>query len=232
MKNKLAFASFVILASQAAAFAGELEAPVAAGPRWYQNGSFYTSLSGGAAIFSDGTVDVVNNPSGKADFEFDTGSSFALRVGHDFGALRVEGEFSYTQAEISALETSTGSVSVGSDLAAYGFMANALWDIDFKPFTFSAGFGVGATKVKVDAMENSGFIAVAESGDTVFSAQLILGLSYQLNERTSVGLNYRYLMISDFDDNGYVDTGGAGPSDISFDNMNASIVELFVSWRF
>lgn len=199
---------------------------------WYNNGSFYASLSGGVAVFGDGSVDVAKNESGSADFDFDTGTAFALRVGHDFGTFRFEGEFSHTQADISSLDTSTGSVSVGSQFTGYGFMANALWDFDYKPFVFSAGFGLGASSIKIDEMGDSEFIAVAESEDTVFSGQLILGVSYQLNEKTSVGMNYRYLMVSDLDDNGYVDTGLTGASDISFDSFDASIFELFVTWRF
>lgn len=229
MKIKLAIASSFVIASLSPAMAGELGE--AAQP-WYQNGSFYASLSGGVAVFGDGNVDVANNPSGSADFEFDTGSAFALRVGHDFGAFRLEGEFSHTQADISSLDTSTGSVSVDSQFAAYGFMANALWDFEYKSFVFSAGAGLGASRITVDQMENSGFIAVAESEDTVFSSQLILGVSYPLNERTLIGMNYRYLMVSDLDDSGYVDTGGSSRSNISFDSFDASIFELFVTWRF
>lgn len=232
MNSKLAIASSLVLTSLSPAMAGELGESAQSAQPWYQNGSFYASLSGGVAVFGDGNVDVANNPSGAADFDIDAGTAFALRAGHDFGSLRLEGEFSYTQADISALNTNTGSVSVGSEFTGYGFMANALWDFDYKPFVFSVGFGLGASSIKIDEMSNSGFIAVAESEDTVFSGQLILGVNYQLNERTLVGMNYRYLMISDFDDNGYVDTGVAGPSDISYDNFNASVFELIVTWRF
>jgi opacity protein-like surface antigen len=111
-------------------------------------------------------------------------------------------------------------------------MANALWDFDYKPFVFSAGFGLGASSIKIDEMGDSEFIAVAEREDTVFSGQLILGVSYQLNEKTSVGMNYRYLMVSDLDDNGFVAIKEGGSSDISFDSFDASIFELFVTWRF
>ena len=235
MKIKTALVCSLVLACHASVMAGETAKP------WYQNdsfgsfyknASFYTSLSGGVAVFGDGNVDVSNNPSGSADFDIDTGSAFALRLGSDFGSLRIEGEFSYTQADISSLDTPTGGVDVDSQLTSYGFMANALWDFDFKPFTISAGAGLGLSNVEYDRMSNSGFTAVADSSDTVFSSQLILGVGYQLNENATIGLNYRYLMISGVDDSGNVDTGIGGDSDISFDDLDASIVELFVSWRF
>jgi opacity protein-like surface antigen len=227
MKTTTAVVSSFVLACQATVMAEEASAKP-----WYQNGSFYASLSGGVAVFGDGEVDVDNNPSGSADFDIDTGSSFAMRLGHDFGSFRIEGEFSYTQADISMLDTPTGGVDVNSQFTGYGFMANALWDFDFKPFTLSAGAGIGFSNVDYEKMSNAGFIAVADSSDTVLSGQLILGVGYQLSENASVGLNYRYLMVSGVDDSGYVDTGIGGESDIGFDGVDASIFELFFSWRF
>ena len=231
MKNKLVIVTSLCLLVQAPAWAEEAKDSIEPQPA-NNNGSFYGSLAGGVAFFHNGNVDVANNPSGDADFEFETGSSFSLRVGYDFGSLRVEGEFGHSQADISSLDTDTGSVSVDSQYSNNGFMANALWDFDFKPFVVSAGFGVGASMVKFDQMDNSGFIAVAKCEDTVFSGQLILSASYNLNKNTSFGINYRYLMTSDLSDSGYVDTGGSGQSDIDFDGVNASMLELFVTYKF
>ena len=227
MKTTTALVSSFVLVCQATVTAED-----ASVKPWYQNGSFYASLSGGVAVFGDGNVDVDNNPSGAADFDIDTGSSFAMRLGHDFGTFRIEGEFSYSQADISSLDTPTGGVDVNSEFTGYGFMANALWDFDFKPFILSAGAGIGFSNVEYDTMSNAGFIAVADSSDTVFSGQLILGVGYQLNENATLGLNYRYVMVSGVDDKGYVDTGVGGQSDISFDDLDASIFELFFTWRF
>lgn len=226
MKAKTALLFTIVLACHAPVMAGEDAKP------WYRNGSFYASLSGGVAVFGDGSVDVDNNPSGAADFDFDTGSSVALRLGADFGSLRLEGEYGYTRADISSLATNTGGVDVDSRFTGSGFMANAIWDYDYKPFVFSAGLGVGLNRIKFDQMENSGFVAAAECEDTVFSGQLILGVSYNLNERTLVGMSYRHTMVSDSQDKGYVDTGGSGESIISYDSFEAGIFELFVTWRF
>lgn len=232
MKNKLVIVTSLGMLIPSTVWSQEAKDMIEPAPVSINNGSFYGSLAGGVAFFQDGNVDVANNPSGDADFEFDTGSSFSLRLGYDFGSLRLEGEYNHLQADVSSLETNTGSVSVDSQFSNNGLMANAFWDFDFKPFVFSAGLGIGASKIKYDEMENSGFIAVAESEDTVFTGQLILSAAYSLNEKTSVGLSYRYQMISDLSDNGDVDTGGAGKSDIDFDNTNVSVLELFLSYRF
>lgn len=200
-------------------------------PVW-NNGAFYASLSGGAAFMKDGRVDVANNPSGAANFDYDTGFSMGLRAGYDFGSLRVEGELSHTQADITSLDTTTGPVGVNSKYSDLGFMVNALWDFDFKPFVVSVGVGIGATSVEYDQMANGGFIAVADSKETVFTSQLILSASYQINPATSLALSYRYQMQSDLSDRGYVDTGVGGPSDIDFDGADIGIVELALIYRF
>lgn len=230
MKRKLVYASSLLLLSQGATMAGQYEEMSG---ETKNNGAFYSSLVGGVALFQDGKVDVKVNDSGAADFQFDTGTSMGLALGYDFGSLRLEGAFGYTQADISSLDTGTGSVSVDSQFSSYSFMANALWDFDFKPFVVSAGLGVGASKACFDQMDdNSGFIAVSESEETVFSGQLILSASYSLNEKTSLGVSYRYLMLSELNDNGYVGTNGADASDIKFDGVNASLIELFVTYKF
>jgi opacity protein-like surface antigen len=229
MKTKSILVIPLILACHSAVIAGQ---DSDSAQSWYQNGSFYTSLSGGVAFLGEGNVDVDKNPSGSADFDIDDGSAFAIALGHDFGSLRVEGQFNYTQADISSLSTNTGSIDIDSQFTSYGFMANALWDFDFKPFTVSAGGGIGFSSIEYDSMSNSGFTAVADCSDTVFTSQLIFGVGYQLSENATVGVNYRYLMVGGVDDSGDVDTGVGGESDISFDSVDASILEIFFSWRF
>lgn len=232
MKNKFVIVTSLCIFAQSSVWGQDSKDMIEPAPVSMNNGSFYGSLAGGVAFFQDGNVDVKKTPSGDADFEFDTGSSFSLRLGYDFGSLRLEAEYNHVQADVTSLSTDTGSVSVDSEFSGDSFMANALWDFDFKSFVFSAGVGIGASKTKYDEMENSGFVAVAESEATVLSGQLILSAAYNINEKASLGISYRYLMMSDLNDSGYVDTGGAGKSDIDFDATDASVVELFFSYRF
>ncbi len=195
-------------------------------------GSFYGSLAGGVAFFQDSRVTVQVKPSGAADFDFDSGTSIALRLGYDFGGFRLEGELNHSQADIRSLDTDTGLVPVDSEYLDYGFMANVLWDFEFDSFVLSAGGGIGIVKGEYDQIGEPGFIAVAASEDTVFAKQLILRGGYRVNEMTTLGLNYRYFMTSDMSDKGFVDTGVGGESNIDFDATRASIFELFVSRRF
>lgn len=232
MKTKLVIATSLCLLVQSSVWGQYSKDVIDPAPYPINNGSFYGSIAGGAAFVQDGRVKVKENLSGASDFEYDTGSSISLRAGYDFGSWRLEGEFNHTQADVSSLDLSGGSVGVDSEFSSNAFMANALWDFEFERFVFSAGVGVGFSKVKFDEMKSFGFVAVAESEDTVFSAQLILGAAYNLSERASVGINYRYQMISDVSDSGDVDTSIFGKSDIDFDSTDISVLELFFTYRF
>lgn len=195
-------------------------------------GSFYMGAAAGVSMFGDGAVNVRNNNSGADDFDLDSGYSLALRAGHSFGPLRLEGEFNYVDADITDIESKTGPISVNSNLTTIGVMGNALWDFDFKPFTFTVGAGIGFAHLSYDEMTDQGNVLVADCSDTVFASQLILGISYEINPNTKVGLNYRYVMMGGVDDSGDVDTDMADSSDISFDDIGASIFELSVTYKF
>lgn len=197
-----------------------------------QPGDFSIGLGAGAAFFGDGAVDVNNNRSGAADLEIETGYSLALRAGRNFGPLRFEGEFHYVEADISAIDSSTGPISVNSNLTSIGLMGNALWDFDFKPFTLSVGGGLGFTHLNYEQMTDQENVLVAGCSKSVFAGQFIVGLGYEINEYTKLGLNYRYMMMSGLDDRGKVDTNALDSSDISFESVGVSIVELSVIWKF
>jgi opacity protein-like surface antigen len=199
---------------------------------WTQPGSGYIALGGGAAFFSDGAVDVNNNNSGADDLDLDTGYSFALRAGHSFGPLRMEAEFNYIEADISAIDSFTGPIPVKSNLTSIGFMGNVLWDFNYEPFTLSIGAGIGFTQISYDEMTDQGNVLVADCSDIVFASQFIIGLGYKINENTNVSLNYRYMMMSGFDDRGKVDTNNLDSSNINFDDIGTSIFELGVTRKF
>lgn len=189
-------------------------------------GAFYASVFGGLALIEDGTVTVSSAGSGDADFEIDYGYSAGLRLGYDFGSFRVEGEFSQMEADIDKLD----GVDVASEISSYGFMLNALLDFDFDPIALSVGVGAGASKVEIDEMSNSGLTIVSESEDTVLSYQAMIRANYSVCENGVIGLSYRYLMTSDFDDDGDVVTGPN--SDMDFDGIGVSLIEVFFTYEF
>lgn len=216
----------VALATLTIAHAQETKAP------WYQEGGFYATLGTGVAFFNEGSVNVLQNDSGAASFDIDASASLSLRLGHEFGPLRIEGEMHYIDATVSELDSDTGPIIVDSGLTTFGFMANAIWDFDLKPFTVSVGAGMGFNRTEYDAMIDRGNVLVSDSSSTVFANQIMLSASYPINDHASVGLSYRYIMLQGFDDRGKVDTNTLDTSDIDFDNLDGSVIEAFITWQF
>jgi opacity protein-like surface antigen len=195
---------------------------------------FYGSAFGGAAIFNDGSVDVSTNTSGAADFEIEAGLSLGLRLGYDFGTFRVEGEYTYASGDIESLETSTGDVSVDSDITSNAVMLNALVDFDLSSSVLlSAGVGIGASNVQYGSVEIGGSTVVDAVDETVFSYQGIIRASYLLSENATLGVSYRYLVTDDVSGSGGVITSSPDQrSEIDFDSVGVSLFEIFFSYEF
>ena len=193
---------------------------------------WYGSIYGGIALFGDGEVDVKRNDSGSAEVEIDDGYVAGLRVGYDLGKFRLEGEYAYMQADIGELKSTTGDIDVDSEVRSNALMLNGVFDFDFDRFVLSAGVGVGISSVKFGEMVSDGFIAVSEISGTVFSGQGILEARYLINDTASIGLDYRYFATGGLSDEGYVDTEGGGMSDIEYDGLGVSRIELFFTFRF
>lgn len=195
--------------------------------------SWYGSIFGGVALFGDSEVDVKTNDSGSAVVEIDDGYVAGLRVGYDLGKFRLEGEYAYMQGDIGKLMTSTGDVDVDSDVRTNALMLNGVFDFDFDSFVLSAGVGVGLSSIKFGEMISSGFTAVSEISGTVFSGQGILEARYRISDTASIGLDYRYFATGGLSDEGYVDTEeGGGLSDIDYDGLGVSRIEVFFTFRF
>ncbi len=226
----LAFSSILTLAAQESKKTRDFN-PLSFYPL-NQSGTSYATLAAGASFFTDGAVNVNNNNSGADDFHLDPGYALALRAGRTFGPLHLEGELQYAEADITEINSLTGPIPVSSSLTSIGLMGNVLWDFNLKPYTLSVGAGIGFSHLNYDEMINQNNILVSDSSHTVFANQFILGIGYELNENTNLGLNYRYVMMSGFDDRGKVDTNTLDSSDISFDSMGASIVELTLTYKF
>lgn len=199
-----------------------------------ETSGFYGSTFGGAAVFNDGSVDVFGRISGAADFEIETGLSLGLRLGYDFGMLRLEGEYTYASGDIDSLETSTADVNVNSDFTSNGLMLNGLVDFDLDTITLSVGLGLGATNVEYGKMESNGITAVGAVDETVFAYQGILRASYNVSARSAIGLSYRYIVTEEVNSSARVDDGlGALVTrNHDFDSVGVSLFEIFFSYEF
>src|SRR5690606_29981812 len=146
-----------------------------------QKNRYHLEPFGGIAFFRDGGVTASNAPLGDVDFEIEDGFSVGLRGGYNFDVLRIEGEFSYIEGDIDALEAVPNDISVRSDMKTFALVLNLLKDFKFDAITLTVGAGAGAAHVEFGEMSAGGFVAVPDSEEIVFIYQGLVRASYQFS---------------------------------------------------
>ena len=168
----------------------------------------YMTVFLGASVPQDTSVTISEfNPVSTRDaqVQFDPGINIGGSAGYDFGFLRLEGEMSYKNGEITSVQSlGTRYVNVDGHLGAFTMMTNGFFDLhNESPVTPYLGGGIGfatlnlGTTRGVDA--NSGALndhIFRYDTDTVFAYQAGAGLEVALNRRLSLDLGYRYFGTS------------------------------------
>ncbi len=141
------------------------------------------------------------------DFEYNNTPSFAgalgLRINPSF---RLEGEVSYSNADLTQTDFSTGgSFTTGGNLRTYLFMLNAYYDFDLEwdkisPFV-TAGIGIAHHDAEIDDV--SGFATDATGTDFGLAYQVGGGLKYRWSDDLAFSGGYRYLGGSDISIDSY-----------------------------
>ena len=127
--------------------------------------------------------------------EWENGKAGLATVGYALnGRWRVEFEGGYRRNELDKIN----NVSFpGGDLRNYTAMVNAVWDAPISSkWALSLGAGIGVDDVYTD------FFGLHNT-DTVFAAQGLAGLDYQMSTHWDLFLNYRYLWADQ--PNGFLD---------------------------
>ncbi|NBU27714.1 MAG: porin family protein, partial [Caulobacteraceae bacterium] len=100
--------------------------------------------------------------------------------------------------QVCSTKTLATCNSPGADLTAYTVMGNVIYDFfpdsSFRPFV---GAGIGANYVDVNVAgrfdsPNTGFLRIDDE-DTAFAWQFLGGLAFDITDRLSGDLTYRYL---------------------------------------
>jgi opacity protein-like surface antigen len=172
--------------------------------------SGYLSLFLGASVPQDTDVTISEfNPVTvkNTQAQFDPGINIGGTGGYDFGFIRLEGEMSYKQGEITSVtERTYGNryVNVDGHVGAFTMLMNGFFDLhNDSPITPYLGGGMGFATVSlsntkgVDA--NSGALnhrVFKSDDDTVFAYQAGAGVDVALNRHLSLDVGYRYFGTS------------------------------------
>jgi OmpA-OmpF porin, OOP family len=169
----------------------------AAAPALAQDQGNYFSIGGGYSIQNSshftGPIDIRS--------AFQDGYAARGALGHDFGPIRLEGEFGYrhNSAQSLAVTNAGGLPGVISGPAtgtakATSYMANALWDLDFgSKVTPYIGAGLGMAHIKMASIASGGAVT-GSTADNGLAMQGIAGLAYALSDRLDLTVDYRYFV--------------------------------------
>ena len=170
----------------------------------------YMSVFLGASAQKDTTATISEfNPvtTKNAQVQLDPGINIGGTAGYDFGFLRLEGEVSYKQEEISSVSEQTFGtryVNVDGHLGAFAMMVNGFFDLhNESPITPYLGGGIGFASMNLSdtrgidastgAINNHIF---RSDNDNVFAYQAGAGMEVALTQRFSIDLGYRYFCTS------------------------------------
>lgn len=170
---------------------------------------FYGSVFGGYSDLNNPTFSgEITPPGGQQSIgsDFGSGFSFGVAVGTDIEALsrsglgvRGELELSYSDSNVDGLSFSgngpAAENNVDGDIRTTRVFANIIADVEtssrFTPY-FGAGLGLARSDIGLSYGPAPGAVRLDDSS-TNFSAQLIAGTSYALNDQVSLFGDARYI---------------------------------------
>ncbi|MBY0432282.1 MAG: porin family protein, partial [Rhodospirillales bacterium] len=165
-----------------------------------QTNGFYVGAEGGLNILRD--ADYTGNPAPRGvvgpgingKIESDNGWGLLGQAGYGFGQVRLEGEVGYRRNSIdkASMNRAPGTLATDNKTEALDLMANVYYDIPTgTPFVPFLGAGLGGARVKMD------LAGLGKDSSTVWAAQGIAGLAYNINQNLALKADYRYFTTKD-----------------------------------
>ena len=160
----------------------------------------YVGLKVGAVYLTDSDLTDPNLAGTVLEVESDTGFSVGAAVGYGFSNnFRLEGEISYQSNDVDKINYLGLSASTTGDSTALTFLLNGYYDFkNNSPLTPFITGGLGYSKVELNDFNvpGSGLPNINED-DNVFAYQVGGGLAYEMTEKATFDIGYRYFATED-----------------------------------
>lgn len=128
-----------------------------------------------------------------SEIKLDPGIRVGVRAGYgltDWLAAEVE-----TGVTANSIDSITGAAQAEGSLASVPLLLNARLHVPdnsrFSPYA-GAGFGLATTLLSADKIVIGGTALDGSTADAVFAYQAFAGVDFAINDRMSLGLEYRY----------------------------------------
>lgn len=163
---------------------------------------YYVSVSGGVGIVANDSDFKLGATS--FDLGMDTGFVFNAAVGAYLSHhVRVEVEISHRSNDVDDVEVGAFKADNGGDWISTSLMFNGYYDFKVsslpEPLGFYVGGGIGISFADLDL---DGPVVFGDGDATVFSYQVMAGVSYQINDQWRLTAGYRIWSTEDPDFDG------------------------------
>ena len=198
-----------------------------------QSPPFYVNADLGGCVTMDTDLNGFFGPVAPGSkVKFDPGLRYGITAGFQLT------EWFALEAELGGMSTEINEITDANAVSAWFSSIPILVNAKFQwknasRFTPYVGVGVGgsASFLSMDFIELNGVGVTGDTSDFVFAAQALAGLRYNLNDRMSLAVEYRFLWTenpsfeADF-------TSGLASDHISFGQIESQSLSLAFNWRF
>jgi opacity protein-like surface antigen len=176
----------------------------------YSAPGFYAGGNVGIALLDDSNVSV---PGFSSYAYVDNGFSVSGFIGYSFKSnFRTEAELVYQGNDTDSLDYYSPNgierYDLTGDISSTSLFINGYYDFrNSSSFTPFIGAGVGFSNVELSDVNFFGGFSDLNDDDFVLAYHLDAGISYEINERFTVDLKYRYFETEDPEFDSYFGTG-------------------------
>ncbi len=168
-------------------------------------GNFYLGLHGGLAVPDEAKA---KDSEGSYNIDYDLGFDGSITLGYNLGDRypkigrgRVELELSYAENDLDEADFLEGKVRADGSVKRTGIMVNSIGEHRMSSgVILYALLGAGWAKIELD---NAIIVdqPLADDDDSQLAFQVGAGIGWQLNQRITYDIGYRYLATLDPDFN-------------------------------
>jgi OOP family OmpA-OmpF porin len=173
----------------------------------------------------EGQFDIEAPGGGGTDADLDEDWVESLGVGYAFvdKPLRLEAEVSHRYAGVSP----SADIRDGSDTQTWAAMLNLIFDISRGGVEPYIGMGLGAAKVSANVADPLADVYFDDEA-TVLAYQALAGVAFDLSDRLSLDVGYRYFAAPGLS---YSGTAFGSPQDFEVDYSQHSVM-VGLRWQF
>ena len=197
------------------------------------DGGLYSKFEIGPTFRPDGEVTKFGGFSTGNTISYDVGFDFDMAIGYAFNKwVSVEGEFGWNGNQISGVQ---GFQLQDTYLYNVPFIANIVFQYPIRRtrlIPYAGGGGGGSVSIfDTDLFSNGAVTLVGNESDFVYAYQAFAGVRFEINDKMSAGLGYKYFGTGD-SSYSFESTSGGPDFNLGVSGGGVHMVLCTFNWKF